>query len=185
MAQSKYIQAVKRAAAGRPRSTQWFRNKIKEFGTPTQSQLIRDGKVTSRPNYGRLNMFVYDPKLKKELPYYDTFPLILPIEKYSDGFLGINLHYLPVNLRVRLLDRLVDFTNNTKFDESTFLNVSYDKVKNLQSIKPTIHKYLSGYVRSRFRRIDADEFVIATLLPVQRFKKATASQVYSDSRRMI
>ena len=58
-------------------------------------------------------------------------------------------------------------------------------VKKIQSIKPTIHKYLSGYVRSRFRRIDADEFVIATLLPVQRFKKATASQVWSDSRRMV
>ena len=110
---------------------------------------------------------------------------MLPIESYSDGFLGINLHYLPIPLRIRLLDRLNDFSNNTKFDESTTLDVSYDKVKNLQSIKPTIHKYLSGYVRSRFRRIDADEFVIATLLPVQRFKKATASQVYSDSRRMV
>ena len=69
--------------------------------------------------------------------------------------------------------------------KSVILDVSYDKVKKIQSVKPTIHKYLSGYVRSRFRRIDADEFVIATLLPVQRFKKATASQVYSDSRRMI
>ena len=185
MAQSKYIQAVKAAAGGKPRSTAWFRNKIKEFGTPTQTQLIRDGKVTSRPNFGRLNMFVYDPKMKKELPYYDTFPLVLPLENYSDGFLGINLHYLPIPLRIRLLDRLNDFSNNVKFDESTVLNVSYDDVKKLQFVKPTIHKYLSGYVRSRFRRIDADEFVIATLLPVQRFKKATASQVYSDSRRMI
>ena len=92
---------------------------------------------------------------------------------------------MPIPLRIRLLDKLNDFSNNTKFDESTVLNVSYDKVKNINSVKPTIHKYLSGYVRSRFRRIDADEFVIATLLPVQRFKKATASQVYSDSRRMI
>ena len=164
---------------------QWYRNRIKELGTPSQAQLIRDGKITGRVNFGALNMFIYDPKLKNKLPYYDTFPLVLPIESYSDGFLGINLHYLPISLRIRLLDRLNDFSNNTKFDESTVLNVSYDKVKNLQSIKPTIHKYLSGYVRSRFRRIDADEFVIATLLPVQRFKKATASQVYSDSRRML
>ena len=128
MAQSKYIQAVKAAAGGKPRSTAWFRNKIKEFGTPTQSQLIRDGKVTARPNFGRLNLFVYDPKMKKELPYYDTFPLILPIEKYSDGFLGINLHYLPMNLRVRLLDRLVDFTNNNKFDNTTKIVADYNKL---------------------------------------------------------
>ena len=130
-------------------------------------------------------MFVYAPKFARKLPYYDTFPLVLPIESYSDGFLGINLHYLPIPLRIRLLDRLNDFSNNTKFDESTTLDVSYDKVKNLQSIKPTIHKYLSGYVRSRFRRIDADEFTVATLLPVQRFAKASERVVYKDSREMI
>ena len=185
MAQSKFIQAVVKAAKGRPKSTSWYQDKIREFGKPGAMDLIRDGKRNNNPFFGRLNMFFYDPKLKAKLPYYDTFPLVLPIERYSDGFLGINLHYLPMALRVRLLDRLVDFSNNTKFDESTFLRVSYNDVKNLKSVKPTIHKYLSGYVRSRFRRIDADEFVIATLLPVQRFKKATASAVWSDSRRML
>ena len=185
MAESKYIQSVKQAALERPRSTEWYKDKIKELGTPSALDLIRDGKKSTRPFFGRLNMFIYDPKFKKTLPYYDTFPLVLPIENYPDGFLGINLHYLPISLRIRLLDRLNDFSSDTKFDKGTTLDVSYDKVKKIQSVKPTIHKYLSGYVRSRFRRIDADEFVIATLLPVQRFKKATASQVYSDSRRMI
>ena len=41
-------------------------------------------------SFSRLNMFFYDPKLKKKLPYYDTFPLVLPLENYSDGFLGLN-----------------------------------------------------------------------------------------------
>ena len=173
-------------AGGIRKTAAWYRNAVSSIADRTSARrLINQGKLIGRPSVGRLNMFFYDPKYKKTLPYYDTFPLVLPLEKYPDGFLGINLHYLPISLRIRLLDRLNDFSNNTKFDESTFLNVSYDKVKNLQSIKPTIHKYLSGYVRSRFRRIDADEFVIATLLPVQRFKKATASQVYSDSRRML
>ena len=87
MAQSKFIQAVKDEAKGRPRSTQWYRDKIKEFGTPTTLDLIRDGKRDEKPFYGKLNMFVYDPKFKKQLPYYDTFPLVLPLETYSDGFL--------------------------------------------------------------------------------------------------
>ncbi len=176
---------MQQAAKGRPKSTEWYRDKIKEFGTPKTLDLIRDGKQAKSPFGGALNMFVYAPKFARKLPYYDTFPLVLPLESYSDGFLGINLHYLPISLRIRLLDRLNDFSNNTKFDESTFLNVSYDKVKNLQSIKPTIHKYLSGYVRSRFRRIDADEFVVATLLPVQRFTKATSRKVWRDSRSMV
>ena len=185
MAQSKFIQAVKDEAKGRPRSTQWYRDKIKEFGTPKTLDLIRDGKRDKKPFYGKLNMFVYDPKFKKKLPYYDTFPLVLPLETYPDGFLGINFHYLPIPLRVKLLDRLVDFSNNTKFDESTRLVVDYSQLKNINIVKPTIHKYLAGQLKSQFRRIDADEFTIATLLPVQRFKKASASAVWKESRAMI
>ena len=185
MAVSKFIQAVRDEAKGRPRSTQWYRDKIKEFGKPGALDLIRDGKRDSKPFYGKLNMFFYDPKHKKELPYYDTFPLVLPIERYSDGFLGINMHYLPISLRIRLLDGLVDFSNNTKFDESTRLIVDYSKLKNISLIKPTLHRYLAGHTKSQFRRIDANEFTIATLLPVQRFKKESDKRVWTDSRGMI
>jgi len=185
MAVSKYIQSVKDASKGRPKSTQWYKDKIKEFGKPGTLDLIRDGKRNNKPFYGKLNMFVYDPKHKKKLPYYDTFPLVLPLETYPDGFLGINMHYLPIPLRIKLLDRLVDFSNNTKFDESTRLIVDYSKLKNIRLIKPTLHRYLRGQMKSQFRRIDADEFTIATLLPVQRFKKESAKTVWSDSRGMI
>jgi len=185
MAVSKYIQSVKDEVRGRPRSTQWYKDKIKEFGKPGTLDLIRDGKRDTKPFYGKLNMFMYDPKHKKKLPYYDTFPLVLPLEKYSDGFLGINMHYLPIPLRIKLLDRLVDFSNNTEFDESTRLIVDYSKLKNIKLIKPTLHRYLAGHTKSDFRRIDADEFTIATLLPVQRFKKESEKTVWSDSRGMI
>ena len=185
MAVSNYIKTVTDAAGRRPRSTEWFKDKIKELGTPSSMDLIRDGKRSSNPFFGKLNMFFYDPKLKQKLPYYDTFPLVLPIENYPDGFLGINLHYLPIPLRIRLLDRLVDFSNNTKFDESTKLIADYQKLKNVRLVRPTIHKYLAGQVKSQFRRIDADEFTIATLLPVQRFKKASAAEVWKESRSMV
>ena len=185
MAQSKYIQSVLDASKGRPKSTDWYREKIREFGKPGAMALIRDGKRNNKPFYGKLNMFFYDPKHKKTLPYYDTFPLVLPLEKYPDGFLGINMHYLPIPLRIKLLDRLVDYSNNTKFDESTRLMVDYNKLKKVRLIRPTIHRYLSGYTKSQFRRIDADEFTIATLLPVQRFKKASESEVWKESRGMI
>jgi hypothetical protein len=185
MAQSKFIQSVVKAAKGRPKSTQWYRDKIKEFGKPGAMDLIRDGKRNNKPFFGRLNMFFYDPKLKAKLPYYDTFPLVLPLEPYSDGFLGINFHYLPMALRLQLLDRVVDYSNNTKFDESTKLAVDYSKLKKLSIIKPTLKRYLAGRVKTQFRRIDADEFTVAALLPVARFKKASAAEVYKDSRSMI
>ena len=185
MARSKYIQSVLKAAGNKPQSVAWFRNKIKEFGQPKSMDLIRDGKRTSVPTFGLLNMFVYDPKLKDKLPYYDTFPLVLPIEEYNNGFLGINLHYLSVPMRIRLLDRLTETANNKKFDESTSLNANYSKLKNIDLIKPCLKRYLAGHVRSKFRKVTADEFIVATLLPVQRFKKQSDNHVFGKSRGMI
>ena len=90
-----------------------------------------------------------------------------------------------MNLRVRLLDRLVDFTNNNKFDSTTKIVADYNKLKRVRLIKPALKRYLNAKVKSKFRRIDADEFTIATLLPVARFKKASIAQVHRDSRGMI
>ena len=151
---------------------QWYRNRIKELGTPSQAQLIRDGKITGRVNFGALNMFIYDPKLKNKLPYYDTFPLVLPIERYRDGFLGINFHYLPYALRARLLSRLDPDAN-------------YSALKNVRLVKPTLKRYLNSNVRSRFRKLEEEDFMTAIMLPVQRFKKSSASKVWSDSRKAI
>ena len=186
MAQLNYIQELKQQAGGRNLSIDWYRKKIRELGNPTSTQLLRDGKRGNRPYVGKLNMFFYDPKLKQKLPYYDIFPLVLPLKFYSDGFLGINFHYLPIPLRVKLLNSLVsNFSNKTKLDSTTRLNVSYDSIGKTSLVKPTLHKYLKTNLRSQFRRIDADEFVIATLLPVQQFRKATANKVWSDSRKMV
>ncbi|MAS02251.1 MAG: hypothetical protein CMD48_02640 [Gammaproteobacteria bacterium] len=151
---------------------QWYRNRIKELGTPSQAQLIRDGKITGRVNFGALNMFIYDPKLKNKLPYYDTFPLVLPIERYRDGFLGINFHYLPYALRARLLSRLDP-------------NANYSALKNVKLVKPTLKRYLNTNVRSRFRKLEEEDFMTAIMLPVQRFRKSSASKVWSDSRKAI
>mgnify|MGYP006063735605 FL=1 len=145
---------------------QWYRNRIKELGTPSQAQLIRDGKITGRVNFGALNMFIYDPKLKNKLPYYDTFPLVLPIERYRDGFLGINFHYLPYALRARLMSRLDP-------------NANYSALKNVRLVKPTLKRYLNSNVRSRFRKLEEEDFMTAIMLPVQRFRKSSASKVLS------
>jgi|TARA_R110000744_G_scaffold271476_1_gene384516 hypothetical protein len=186
MATSNFIQSVKDETKGKDRSVKWYRAKIKEFGKPVAMDLIRDGKRNKKQFYGKLNMFFYDPKFKKELPYYDTFPLVLPIERYTDGFLGVNFHYLPIPLRIKLLDRIMTFANSQDLDESsTRIIADYSKLKKINIIKPTLHKYLHSRVKSQFRRVDADEFKIACLLPVQRFKKSSSATVWKDSRSMI
>ena len=182
---TEFIQRVLDETRGQERSVSWFRKKIREFGAPKSAELVREGKRGARPFAGRLNMFFYSPKYKDKLPYYDRFPLVLPLERYSGGFMGINMHYLPIPLRTRLLDKLYEFSSNDKFDETTRLTATYNRVRNIPLVKPTLHKYLYNFVESPFRRIDADEFIVAALLPVQRFKKATDRKVWRDSRGMI
>jgi hypothetical protein len=145
---------------------------------------MNQGKLIGRPSNGRLNMFFYDPKTKKKLPYYDTFPLVLPLEPISGGFLGMNFHYLPPLLRFRLLERMQKFADGG-LSEKTKIDATYDDVKTINLVKPTIKKYLYSHVRSQFLRIDFDEAALAVYLPVQQFKKAGTNKVYADSRRMI
>ena len=163
---------------------QWYRNRIKEFGAPSQRELLRDGRLAGRFHVGRLNMFVYDPKLKAKLPYYDTFPLVLPIKRYSDGFLWINFHYLPYALRARLLEQVMKIGGRGSKEDMQII-AGWSKLDRVRLIKPTVKRYLNNHVRSRFRRIDSEDFVTAIMLPIQRFKKGSASTIWADSRKMI
>jgi len=88
-------------------------------------------------------------------------------------------------LRFRLLERMQATATDQRFDSKTKFDVTYDDVKNIRIVKPTIKKYLYSHVQTGFLRINADEAAVAIYLPVQRFKKASEAQVYSDSRRFI
>ena len=61
----------------------------------------------------------------------------------------------------------------------------WSKLDRVRLIKPTVKRYLNNHVRSRFRRIDSEDFVTAIMLPIQRFKKGSASTIWADSRKMI
>jgi len=179
------LDPLKDRQGGIKKSADWYRKNVQSIAdTITARKLMNSGKLIGRPSTGRLNMFFYDPKTKARLPYYDRFPLVLPLEPIRGGFLGMNFHYLPYLLRFRLLERLQKFSDGG-FKSTTKMNVSYDIVKGINLVKPTLKKYLYGYVRSNFLRIDFDEAVLAAYLPVQRFVKAGTSKVWADSRGMI
>jgi len=177
---------IKQKAGDTDKSATWYRTQVNKIASGTTAgQLFRQGKLTGRPSVGRLNLFGYNPKLRKTLPYYDIFPLVLPLEPITGGFMGMNFHYLPPLLRFRLLERMQATATDQRFDSKTKFEVSYDDVKNIKIVKPTIKKYLYSYVQTGFLRINADEAAVAIYLPVQRFKKASDAQVYSDSRRFL
>ena len=170
---------------GVKKSSDWYRKQVQSIASKaTSRKLMGQGKLIGRPSSGRLNMFFYDPKLKDVLPYYDIFPLVLPLQSAPGGFLGCNFHYLAPGVRFRLLETLQRFANDNTFDSKTKLSVSYNAVKSIPFIKPTIKHYLWSYVRSSFLRIDMDEAPVSVYLPVQQFKKASAANVYAQSRKL-
>ena len=192
MAQSKFIQSVLDAARAESgtsgvKSVNWFREKIQDFGKPGPQQLLRDGRRTKGVNFGTLNMFIYSPKHKKTLPYYDTFPLVLPIGPAAGGFMGLNFHYLPIQMRIRLLDKIVDGGGSLNVAAQTGkrprLITDYSQLKRIPMAKAIVKHYLTGYVKSDFRAITSEELIVAALLPVQRFQKGSAQAAYLDTAK--
>lgn len=171
-------------------SITWFRVNIRKTKIDP-NRLIREEQanlVNSWTNVaiGKLYFAHYDPKHKKTLPYYDTFPMIIPIEKYSDGFLGLNLHYLPPVLRAKLLDALYDTLNNDQFDETTKMKLRYGILKSASKYKyfqPCLKRYLGKHFRSRFIKVPSSQWTPAIFLPAESFIKASKKEVWDESRK--
>jgi len=162
----------------------WFRNKASKHREVTQEKLFAKSVLTNVPLPGRMYMYVYDAKTKDTLPYWDAFPLIFHVKTEKDGFYGINMHYLDLGLRARLMDALYSTINNENYDETTKLNISYNLLKqasNLKLFEPCFKKYLFSQVRSRMIFVEPKEWDIALFLPLQRFQKASSDQVWRES----
>ena len=165
----------------------WFRDEAaKTSVSPTALMKEDRTQLKSKSAIGKMYLFSYDPKHKKTLPYYDRFPLIFKVQNVTGGFHGINLHYLPLILRAKLMDALYDLTSNSRYDESTKLKLSYDILKGVSKYyKPTFKMYLNNHVRSRFLEISSTDWDVALFLPLERFEKSSKSKVWRDSRAMV
>ena len=167
---------IRQAAGDRDLSINWYKKKVADLSNRiSAARLMRDNKLKKAPSFNKLHFFRYDPKLKATLPYYDTFPLVMPIQSAKGGFLGINFHYLPIPLRMKLLETL---------DKRGFRG-DYSKLKNIREVKPTIKHYLKRQFVSGFLELEEDDYAPAIFMPVAQFRKASASQVWRDSRRII
>jgi hypothetical protein len=167
-------------------SRAWLRAKVKEL-KPTSDKLMADrDRLKNKSMIGKMYFYFYDPKTKDTMPYYDRFPLVIPIERYNDGFLGLNLHYIHPKNRMVLLDKLSDTISNDTYDENTKLKINYRYLSAASRVfeaTPCIKRYLFTQIESRFLEITADEWDIAALLPVESFVGASTSKVYADSRK--
>ena len=164
----------------------WLRSKVKDLSVTSSSLMREDSRLKDKSVIGKMYFYFYDPKLKDSLPYYDKFPLTIPMEQYQNGFLGLNLHYIHPKQRITLLDKLSETLNNDKYDETTKFRLNYGYLKAASKIyeaTPCIKRYFYTNIMSRFLEISADEWDIAALLPAENFIGATTSKVHFDSRK--
>lgn len=143
---------------------------------------------------GEMFLYYYDPKWKHKLPYYDIFPLVIPIKTYNDGFLGLNLHYLPYDARIGFLNKLLDLAYTPPGDTRTRLKINYELLRDstrFNAYIPCLKRYLVDHVRSRMLKIQPHEWLMAVYLPIATWKATgdnpgmTSRKVWADSMRKI
>lgn len=173
-------------------SLRWLLQKVAALRNPTRLSvpITKEKDRWTRPGdrqkflMGGMYYFVYDPKGKDNLPYYDRFPLVLPLKRQTDGFIGLNLHYLPLRYRVLFLKKLLNFAIYNDDDEIKRIRITYqilDASSKLKEFRPCIKHYLYSHIKSRILAVEPNEWDIATYLPIHQFKKAQPKEVWQDS----
>ena len=169
-------------------SRKWFLDKVKSFSDVNRGAMIRQSVGVDSPIPGKMFMFWYEPKLSQTLPYYDRFPLIIMLDATRDGMLGLNLHYLPINLRRKFFFGLLNRVNNKRYDDSTYIKVTYDYLKAARTAKefrPCIKRYLTTNIRGKIAYVPANEWEVAIHLPTAAFVKEDEAHVHRQSESMI
>lgn len=154
--------------------------------TPTQALRGDARKLKVQIMPGSMYFFMYDAKHKDKMPYYDMFPLVLPYALTKDGFMGLNLHYLPYDMRIKLLAKLQEFATSKVLTPRTKIMYSWDLLRGVSKYKaaaPCLKRYLGSQVRSSFRIVPPDDWATACMLPLERFSGSTKFDVWTDSIR--
>ena len=173
-------------------SREWFMEKVRSIGDGSvdRNAMLKSKSLKQAADTvaGKLYMFWYLPKHRETLPYYDKFPLVLPLETQGETLTALNLHYLPLDLRQGLFYSLLNRVSNEKYDESTYMKVTYNFLKNnggLKAYKPCIKKYLARRIMGKIVNIPAQEWEIAVHLPTALWRKQNENYVHNRSREQI
>lgn len=163
----------------------WLAKKVRELKLNPYKFSRETFRYRENTYIGKMYFFFYDPKTKETLSFYDRFPLAIPIERYDNGFLGINLHYVEPKIRIKILDKLMNNLTNKSMDETTKMRINYEillKLATANFMKPCIKRYLYKHIESRFMYIEPTEWKLSCLLPFELFEKQPKRKVFTESR---
>ena len=176
-----------------PEATSWLRRNLRNIGFINPASIIKtSGTESSIVKFepGSIYLFGYNPKTQMELPYYDTFPMVLVLNYTDNGFIGLNFHYLHPSNRQVFFDALAKYLNDYEFDKNlnAYFKVSYATLtaaKNLSPYKPTIKRYYYKNIVTKVTEIPPIYWKFMLFLPLERFKKEVKENVWKQSRKKI
>lgn len=169
----------------------WLGKKFKDITTVKGKK-----NATLNPEIGRMYAYQYKAKWDAILPTWDRQPLMIVVNKYPDGFLGLNFHYIKITDRYRLLSALNqvatplsikslqmmkkrgflgDLENQLSGDENDVdkrLILTWNIVKQVaqsRHYKPTVKRYLYKQLQTPMSLIPSREWKIMLPLPTQRW----------------
>ena len=174
-------------------SLEWFRRAIATL-PQSQSQRDADDIMESYPKtfytiLGGMYMFKYDAKYKDVLPYWDRYPLVIPFQLQTDGFYGLNLHYISPVKRAELLVELLRYPKDLDegTEDDTRIRLTYQLIKATSRLKwarPCIKRYLTTHIDGNIREVPYKDWDIISLLPTYKFN-INANTVYKHSREKV
>jgi len=166
-------------------SLEWFKGRLRKIRQPVNKLLTDDDfPIVRRPELGRMYMYLYDAKYQDLMPYWDKFPLTIVFDLLTDGFMGINLHYIAPRYRTALLLSLYEIAIDNDNDEEQRVLLSYQLIKSVSGLKyakPCVKRYLYGHINSRIAEVPMDNWDMMAMLPSQKFN-VNANTVYAESR---
>ena len=172
------------------RSMNWYQKQVAQLASninsPAAAMRSDMFETQGTIEVGSMYLYRYDPKMKNKLPYYDTFPLVLPYETAAGGFYGLNLHYLPYLLRAKVLGELIQTENDKTIGADTKMRYNWSLLKSVgNEVRPCVKRYLLSNVVTRFYKVNPEDWKAAIFLPIENFQGASKDQVFRDSRAMI
>lgn len=157
---------------------QWYFNRLRITAKYNADKNYKAFATVHSLRRGGLFQYTYDPKWKDTLPYYDKFPLIIPIKMTHNGWIGLNVHYLPPQLRAVIFDDIVE--HGMKNKNVMMVSMAWvEAYKKHPVIRGAIKRYLWKHVTSPLVEIREEEWATIVMLPSHVFVKKSARDVWN------
>tara|TARA_Y100000593_G_C4303458_1_gene334527 strand:+ start:33 stop:716 length:684 start_codon:yes stop_codon:yes gene_type:complete len=191
----------------------WLKEKVAEL-SPRPRTLFNDNRNlrSTYPIAGNIYLFLYEPKNKNRLRYYDRLPLIIPIDIYRKrskksqkkraDYTGSGSNFSGSGDKENKKDKTDSFNalnlHYTTVETREFILERLYRTSNFRSNLRNLMRYKNGKLinaltktyrmdglRSRFLQIPVEEYDLAMVHKTEFFKKKHKTVAWRDTRRRI